>query len=188
MALSHEFDVVIVDVMMPVLDGYELAARLRTTNHAVGVLMLTAKDSVPDIVRGLNEGADDYVTKPFSFQELLLRLRSVRRRATVAGRTTTQVADLILDRATREVTRGGASLSLTRTEYGVLERLLLDAGKVVPRSLLIESVWGSARAIESNTLDAFMRLLRSKIDAPGQQKLIHTVRGAGYVIAEEKHA
>jgi DNA-binding response OmpR family regulator len=188
MALTHEFDVVIVDVMMPVLDGYELAARLRTTNHAVGVLMLTAKDSVPDIVRGLNEGADDYVTKPFSFQELLLRLRSVRRRATVAGRTTFQVADLILDRATREVTRGGASLSLTRTEYGVLERLLLEAGKVVPRSLLIESVWGPARAIESNTLDAFMRLLRSKIDAPGQQKLIHTVRGAGYVIAEEKHA
>jgi DNA-binding response OmpR family regulator len=188
MALTHEFDVVIVDVMMPALDGYELAARLRATNNDVGVLMLTARDSVPDIVRGLNEGADDYVTKPFSFQELLLRLRSVRRRATAAGRTTLQVADLILDRATREVTRGGAGISLTRTEYGVLERLLLDAGKVVARSLLIESVWGSARAIESNTLDAFMRLLRSKVDGPGYQKLIHTVRGAGYVIDEEKHA
>ncbi len=188
MALTHEFDVVILDVLMPKLDGYELAARLRATNNAVGVLMLTAKDSVPDIVRGLNEGADDYVTKPFSFHELLLRLRSIRRRATVAARTTFQVADLTLDRATREVTRAGAGISLTRTEYSVLERLLRDAGKVVERSQLIESVWGSARAIESNTLDAFMRLLRSKIDGPGHQKLIHTVRGAGYVIDEENHA
>jgi two-component system response regulator MprA len=187
MALTHEFDVVILDVMMPKLDGYELAARLRATNNAVGVLMLTAKDSVPDIVRGLNEGADDYVTKPFSFHELLLRLRSIRRRTTEGGRTTFRVADLTLDRATREVRRGGAGISLTRTEYSVLERLLRDAGKVVERPLLIESVWGSARAIESNTLDAFMRLLRSKIDGAGHQKLIHTVRGAGYVIAEENH-
>jgi DNA-binding response OmpR family regulator len=188
MALTHDFDVVILDVMMPKLDGYELAARLRATNNAVGVLMLTAKDSIPDIVRGLNEGADDYVTKPFSFHELLLRLRSVRRRTTVAGQTSFQVADLILDRATREVTRRGEGISLTRTEYSVLERLMRDAGRVVVRSLLIESVWGSAGAIESNTLDAFMRLLRNKIDCPGQQKLIHTVRGVGYVIAEQKHA
>jgi DNA-binding response OmpR family regulator len=188
MALTHDFDVVILDVMMPKLDGYELAVRLRATNNAVGVLMLTARDSIPDIVRGLNDGADDYVTKPFSFQELLLRLRSVRRRATVAGRSTFQVADLILDRATRGVTRRGEGISLTRTEYSVLERLMRDTGKVVARSLLIESVWSSAGAIESNTLDAFMRLLRHKIDRPGQQKLIHTVRGAGYVIAEEKQA
>jgi DNA-binding response OmpR family regulator len=188
MALTHDFDVVILDVMMPKLDGYELAARLRATNNAVGVLMLTAKDSIPDIVRGLNEGADDYVTKPFSFHELLLRLRSVQRRATVAGQTKFQVADLILDRATREVTRAGAGISLTRTEYSVLERLMRDAGRVVARPLLIGSVWSSLGAIESNTLDAFMRLLRNKIDRPGQQKLIHTVRGAGYVIAEENHA
>jgi DNA-binding response OmpR family regulator len=188
MALTHDFDVVILDVMMPKLDGYELAARLRATNNTVGVVMLTAKDSIPDIVHGLNEGADDYVTKPFSFHELLLRLRSVRRRATVAGQTTFQVADLILDRATREVTRRGESISLTRTEYSVLERLMRDAGRVVGRSRLIESVWSSAGAIESNTLDAFMRLLRNKIDRPGQQKLIHTVRGAGFVIAEQKHA
>ena len=188
MALTHDFDVVILDVMMPKLDGYELAARLRATNNTVGVLMLTARDSIPDIVRGLNDGADDYVTKPFSFHELLLRLRSVRRRATVAGPTAFQVADLILDRATREVMRRGEGMSLTRTEYGVLERLMRDAGKVVARSLLIESVWGSAAAIESNTLDAFMRLLRNKIDRPGQPKLIHTVRGVGYVISEAKHA
>jgi len=183
MAITHEFDVVILDVMMPKLDGYELAARLRATNNATGVLMLTARDSVPDIVRGLNQGADDYITKPFSFHELLLRLRAVQRRATVAGQARLQVADLILDRATREVTRGGAGISLTRTEYSVLERLMRDAGRVVSRTLLIESVWGSTQAIESNTLDAFMRLLRNKIDGAGQKKLIHTVRGAGYVIA-----
>ena len=183
MAITHEFDVVILDVMMPKLDGYQLAARLRATNNATGVLMLTAKDSVPDIVRGLNQGADDYITKPFSFHELLLRLRAVQRRATVAGQARLQVADLILDRATREVTRGGVGISLTRTEYSVLERLMRDAGRVVARTLLIESVWGSRHAIESNTLDAFMRLLRNKIDGTGQQKLIHTVRGAGYVIA-----
>jgi DNA-binding response OmpR family regulator len=188
MALTHDFDIVILDVMMPKLDGYELAARLRATNNAVGVLMLTAKGSIPDIVRGLNEGADDYVTKPFSFHELLLRLRSVRRRATVARQTTFQVADLLLDRATREVRRGEEGISLTRTEYSVLERLMRDAGRVVARSLLIEWVWSSAGAIESNTLDAFVRLLRNKIDRPGEQKLIHTVRGAGYVIAEQKRA
>jgi two-component system response regulator MprA len=106
----------------------------------------------------------------------------------VAGQTKFQVADLILDRATREVTRAGAGISLTRTEYSVLERLMRDAGRVVARPLLIGSVWSSLGAIESNTLDAFMRLLRNKIDRPGQQKLIHTVRGAGYVIAEENHA
>jgi DNA-binding response OmpR family regulator len=149
--------------------------------------MLTAKDSVPDIVRGLNEGADDYVTKPFSFHELLLRLHSVQRRATAGRQSTIQVDDLILHRANREVTRDGVSINLTRTEYGVLERLMRDKGKVVVRAQLIESVWGSKQAIESNTLDAFIRSLRNKIDRTGHRNLIHTVRGVGYLIAEKNH-
>jgi DNA-binding response OmpR family regulator len=182
---SYDFDMIILDIMMPGLDGYELARRLRTDKISTPILMLTAKDSVQDIVRGLDQGADDYLTKPFSFTELLARLRAVKRRAHVPQPTIFKVDDLVLDPATREVSRGGIRLALTRTEYSLLERLMGRAGKVVPRRLLIESVWGFDREIEDNTLDVFVRLLRSKVETQGQQKLIHTVRGVGYVIRVE---
>jgi DNA-binding response OmpR family regulator len=171
--------------MMPRMDGYELAKRLRAEKIPTPILMLTAKDSLEDIVHGLDLGADDYLTKPFSFNELLARLRAVRRRALVPQPTTLQVDDLLLDPATREVSRGGVRLALTRTEYGLLERLMDRAGRVVPRRQLIESVWGFDREIEDNTLDVFVRLLRSKVDGNGQNKLIHTVRGVGYVVRTE---
>jgi DNA-binding response OmpR family regulator len=182
---SYSFDMIILDIMMPKLDGYELAKRLRADKIPTPILMLTAKDSVQDIVRGLDLGADDYLTKPFSFNELLARLRAVKRRALIPQSTTLQVDDLILDPATREVSRGGVRLALTRTEYGLLERLMDRAGKVVPRRQLIESVWGFDREIEDNTLDVFVRLLRSKVDGNGRKKLIHTMRGVGYVIRTE---
>lgn len=182
---SYDFDMIILDVMMPRMDGYELAKKLRAARIPTPILMLTAKDSVQDIVRGLDLGADDYLTKPFSFTELLARLRAVKRRALVPQPTVFKVDDLSLDPATREVTRGTTRLSLTRTEYSLLERLMDRAGKVVPRRLLIESVWGFDREIEDNTLDVFVRLLRSKVDGSGQPKLIHTVRGVGYVIRAE---
>jgi DNA-binding response OmpR family regulator len=182
LAKSYEFDVIILDVMMPKLGGYELAKRLRAEKVRTPIIMLTAKDSVPDIVRGLDVGADDYMTKPFSFDELVARLRAVKRRALAAQETSLRVADLVLDPASREVLRGEDRLSLTRTEYNLLERLMYRAGKVVSRRSLIESVWGFEREIEENTLDAFMHLLRSKIDPPGRPKLIHTVRGVGYTI------
>ena len=182
---SYSFDMIILDIMMPKLDGYELAKRLRADKIPTPILMLTAKDSVQDIVRGLDLGADDYLTKPFSFNELLARLRAVKRRALVPQSTTLQVDDLMLDPATREVSRGGVRLALTRTEYGLLERLMNRAGKVVPRRQLIESVWGFDREIEDNTLDVFVRLLRSKVDGNGRKKLIHTMRGVGYVIRTE---
>jgi len=182
---SYSFDMIILDIMMPKLDGYELAKRLRADKVPTPILMLTAKDSVQDIVRGLDLGADDYLTKPFSFNELLARLRAVKRRALIPQSTTLQVDDLMLDPATREVSRGGVRLALTRTEYGLLERLMNRAGKVVPRRQLIESVWGFDREIEDNTLDVFVRLLRSKVDGNGRKKLIHTMRGVGYVIRTE---
>ena len=185
LAKAYEFDVIILDIMMPKLSGYDLAKRLRAEKIRTPILMLTARDAVPDIVRGLDLGADDYMTKPFSFEELVARLRSVKRRALAAEDIHLRVADLVLDPASREVARGDERLSLTRTEYNLLERLMYRAGKVVSRRSLIESVWGFDREIEENTLDAFMHLLRNKIDPPGRAKLIHTVRGVGYMIRSE---
>jgi len=185
MSRSYDFDMIILDIMMPRLDGYELTKRLRADNISTPILMLTAKDSVQEIVHGLDLGADDYLTKPFSFNELLARLRAVRRRVLLPQSTSLQVDDLLLDRATREVSRGGVRISLTPTEYSLLMRLMERAGKVVARRFLIESVWGFDREIEDNTLDVFVRLLRGKVDGNGRQKLIHTVRGVGYIIRVE---
>jgi DNA-binding response OmpR family regulator len=184
MVRDHVFDVVILDVMMPKMDGFELAKRMRTENNFTPVLMLTAKDSVPDVVHGLDLGADDYMTKPFSFEELLLRLRAVNRRAATLRTKQLQVGGLLLDLSTREVWRDGRRMNLTRTEYGLLERLMRHAGEVVPRGILI-SCLGSE--VGSNTLDAFVRLLRNKVDGDDndRRKLIHTVRGVGYMIRLE---
>ena len=182
---EDEFDAVILDVMMPKLNGYEMARRMRGENNSTPVLILTARDAVPDVVHGLDVGADDYVTKPFSFHELLLRLRAVRRRAAITQNDKSQVGDLLLDRRTREVVRNGERISLTRTEYCLLERLMRDAGKVVRRESLIESIWGSGQSVADNSLDAFVRLLRNKVEGERYQKLIHTVRGVGYVMSTE---
>jgi DNA-binding response OmpR family regulator len=160
---------------------FELAKRMRLENNFTPILMLTAKDSVPDVVHGLDLGADDYMTKPFSFDELLLRLRAVRR-AAASRKTQLQVGDLFLNVSTREVCRDRIRISLTRTEYQLLERLMLHAGEVVPREMLMASF---GREIGNNSLDAFVRLLRSKIDCDDRRKLIHTVRGVGYVISSD---
>ena len=184
LAHAYEFDAIVLDIMLPKMNGFELAAKLRRENIATPVVMLTAKDSVSDVVRGLDAGADDYLTKPFSFNELLARLRAVQRRSTPRSQNRLQVADLILDPESREVSRAGISITLTRTEYSLLERLMYRAGKVVPRHSLIESVWGFDREIEENTLDVFVRLLRNKVDREGLPKLIATVRGVGYMIRE----
>ena len=182
LARDYEFDAIILDIMLPKLDGYEVARRMRAAKLTTPVLMLTAKDAVPDIVQGLDLGADDYLTKPFSFEELLARLRAIKRRSSAPKQSLLQVGDLELDPAAHQVTRGGIRIPLTRTEYGLLEQLLYNAGRVVPRRALIESVWGFDREIEDNTLDAFVRLLRNKIDTGGAPRLIQTVRGVGYVI------
>ena len=187
-ARNYEFDAIILDVMLPKLSGYEVARQLRSGKIATPVLMLTARDAVPDLVHGLDSGADDYLSKPFAFEELLARLRAVRRRGPVPQPTKLQVGDLVLDPATREVSRRGAGIQLTRTEYNLLERLMNHAGKVVSRRSLIEAVWGYEREIEENTLDAFVRLLRTKLESGNHPKLIHTVRGVGYMIRGEAEA
>jgi DNA-binding response OmpR family regulator len=178
---EKRFDVVILDVMMPRMDGFEMARHMRAEHDSTPVLMLTAKDSVPDIVEGLELGADDYMTKPFSFNELLMRLRAVRRRGD-AGKASLRVEDLLIDVSTRQVHRGGKRITLSRTEYALLERLMRNAGEVVDRETLIAAL---GRDVAANTLEAFVRLLRNKIDCNAREKLIHTVRGVGYLIGKE---
>jgi DNA-binding response OmpR family regulator len=184
-ARDGAFDLIILDVMMPKLDGFSVAERLRKEKIGTPVIILTAKDAVPDIVRGLNVGADDYVTKPFSFQELVARVHAVHRRFLSGTGSRIQVDDLMLDSGTREVWRHRERIFLSRTEYALLETLMHRAGEVVSRQFLTESVWGKGRGVEGNRLDAFIRLLRNKVDGEGELRLIHTVRGAGYVISEE---
>jgi DNA-binding response OmpR family regulator len=182
---QQQFDVVILDVMLPKMSGFELALQIRREKNSTPILMLTAKDSVPDIVHGLDLGADDYMTKPFSFNELRLRLRALKRRASASQPSTFQVGDLWLDPISHQVSRAGQTISLTRTEYSLLERLISNAGRVVSRDMLILSVWGRKAEVEGNTLDVFMRLLRNKIDNGGRERLIHTVRGVGYIMRPE---
>jgi two-component system, OmpR family, copper resistance phosphate regulon response regulator CusR len=185
LATSYEFDVIILDIMMPRMDGYQLARLLRSEKISTPLLMLTAKDAVHDVVHGLDVGADDYMTKPFSFNELLARLRAVKRRARIPQPVHLQVGDLVIDPATHEVSRDGVRISLTRTEYSLLEQLAYRAGTVVRRRSLIEAVWGVDWEIEDNTLDVFVRLLRKKVEEGTRQKLIHTVRGVGYTLRSE---
>jgi DNA-binding response OmpR family regulator len=184
-AERSSFDVIVLDIMLPVVDGFTVARRLRSAGNDRPILMLTGRDSNADVVRGLDAGADDYLTKPFSFEVLLARLRALARRATRGQAPVLQVADLSLDPAAHTVRRGAAIIPLTPTEFSILECLMRRAGRVVPRQTLIEDVWGYERDIESNTLDAFIRLLRAKVDAAAERKLIHTVRGIGFSIREE---
>ena len=186
MAQSHSFDAIVLDVMLPGLDGFSVARTLRAQRNQTPILMLTARDATHDMVEGLNLGADDYLVKPFSFEILLARLRAVSRRGVIAQPPILQVADLSLDPSARDVCRGGRRIALTRTEFGVLELLMRRAGRVVTRENLIESVWGFDSDVRSNTLDAFIRLLRDKVDSDSDIKLIQTVRGVGYCLRAEE--
>lgn len=172
------FQAILLDVMLPSLDGYSLVRQLRAGGNSTPILMLTAKDSVTDIVTGFEAGAEDYLTKPFSFLELLARLRSLLRRGQPVARSW-RVADLTMDDVSHEVYRGGRLISLTRTEYLLLKVLLSNAGHVVSRDEIVRSIWGAPNTIESNGVDVHIRSLRAKADQHGE-KLIETVRGFGY--------
>ena len=184
-AETSDFDAILLDVMMPGMDGVELVRRLRGQGKQTPVLMLTARDAAGDVVRGLDAGADDYLTKPFSFRVLLARLRAITRRSAQPAKSRLQVDDLLMDPASHEVWRDAVLLSLTATEYRVLEFLMRRAGHAVSRSAIIEGVWGFEEQIEDNTVDAFIRHLREKIDLGHDRKLIQTVRGYGYILREE---
>ena len=185
LAASGGFDLLILDVMLPGLSGFEIARQLRARRNQMPILMLTARDSTRDIVEGLDLGADDYLTKPFSFEVLLARVRAVGRRGPIPQPVCLEAAGLTMNQGTREVRRGGHAISLTRTEYAILELLMRNAGRVVTRDTLMEGVWGGTSDIESNTLDAFVRLLRAKIEETGRGRVIHTVRGVGYSLRPE---
>jgi len=186
LAQSYQFDIIVLDWMLPGLDGLEIARRLRKGGNATPILMLTARDAVPDVVKGLDIGADDYMTKPFSFAEFLARLRALGRRPIASSPASVlEIADLILHTDSRQAFRGRQEIRLTPTEYRLLEFLLRRSGKVVSRRAIVEAVWGLEAEVEENTLDAFVRLLRAKVDQGHKQKLIQTVRGFGYCIRPE---
>ena len=179
---TESFDVVLLDVMLPGADGFEVARQLRSRREDVGVLMLTARDTLSDVVKGLDAGADDYLTKPFSFQELLARIRAVGRRSAPRPKNVLEFADLVLETNTFRAFRAGRTLKLTFTEFRLLELLVRNHGRVVPRPAIVEALWGERREVTENTLDAFVRLLRRKVGDYGSRRLIETHRGVGYSI------
>jgi two-component system OmpR family response regulator len=185
LAAAVDFDVLVLDVMLPPPDGVEVVRRLRASGRQTPALMLTARDAAADIVSALDAGADDYLTKPFSFQVLLARIRALGRRGPAARDVQLRVGDLELESATRAVTRGGEPVSLTRTEFNLLECLLRQAGRVVTRQMLRDRVWGDGRDVEDNTLDAFIKTLRQKVHRDGRPPVIQTIRGVGYSAREE---
>jgi DNA-binding response OmpR family regulator len=180
-AQYSNYDLIILDVMLPKLDGLAVARKLRAARKATPILMLTARDSEKDKILGLDVGADDYLTKPFSFGEFLARVRALLRRDTLTRASVMQVGDLEVDTAARRVRRGGQEVELSAREYALLEYLVHHAGQVVTRDLLAENVW-SDTDVESNVIDVYIRYLRQKIDAPFGTPLLHTVRGLGYTL------
>ncbi len=184
MAKGVEFDLIMLDVMLPGIDGMEVVRRLRAAGRRTPVILLTARDSCADIVAGLDLGADDYLTKPFAFEELLARVRAAARRGPAARPVILKAGRVAVNTSSREVRVDGQPAALTRTEYLILELLMRRMGQVVPRETIIEEVWGFDRDVESNTLDAFMKMLRSKVDSNPAERLIRTVRGVGYLLKE----
>ena len=177
---ENPYDAIVLDVMLPDLDGFEVSRRLREAGRWSPVLMLTARDAVADRVAGLDAGADDYLIKPFSFAELLARLRALVRRGASERPPVLRVGDLSLDPARRTVTRDGTSIDLTAREFALLEYLMRHAGEVLTRTRLIEHVWDFAYDGDSNVVDVYIRYLRNKVDRPFGRGSIETVRGAGY--------
>lgn len=180
LAELEPYDLLVLDVMLPGLDGYTLCRRLRAQGRHMPILMLTARDAVDDRVAGLDSGADDYLTKPFAFRELLARVRALLRRDGRTREPTLRAGDLTLDPATREVRRGGRAIELTSKEYAVLEYLLHHPHRVLTRTQIAEHVWDYDFIAMSNVIDVYIRSLRRKLGDDGETRLLHTVRGTGY--------
>ena len=178
-------DLVILDIMMPGIDGLEVLRRLRAADPRLPVLMLTAKDAPADQVQGLEQGADDYVVKPFTFEVLVARVRALLRRQETERPEVLRFADLSLDTGTHRARRGAREIDLTKTEYDLLRQFLLNPQRVLPKDLLMDRVWGYDFGGNPNVLEVYVKQLRQKLEAEGEPRLLHTLRGAGYVLREE---
>lgn len=183
---SAEYDAVIMDIMMPVMDGLSVLRTMRRKNDSTPVLLLTAKDSIEDRVQGLDAGANDYLVKPFAVEELLARIRVLLRKPAETPKTCYQVADLEVHMDTRQVLRGGKEVKLSGKEFALLRYMIQNEGIVLSRDRLEEHLWNFDYAGGSNVIDVYIRYLRKKIDEGHEPKLIHTVRGAGYVLKKEE--
>ena len=184
-AMADDYDVIILDVMLPEMNGYEVCRALRKDGNQTPILMLTARDAERDIVEGLDVGADDYLAKPFSFEVLLARLRALLRRPNEKLEEVLRVGDLTLDPSLKKVTRANQEISLTAKEYAVLEYLMRNAGKVLSKEQIISHVWDFDADILPNNVELFVMFLRRKIDKPFDSKLIHTVPGFGYKLEDK---
>jgi DNA-binding response OmpR family regulator len=187
-AAVQAFDVILLDVMLPRMDGLEVARQLRGREEETPVLMLTARDALGDIVKGLDAGADDYLTKPFSFVELLARMRALVRRQQFRRKNVLEAHDLVLDLTSHRSFRAGEEIYLSLTEFRLMELLARNAGRIVSRHEILSNVWGPGREVSENTLDAFVRLLRKKVDDGAELKLIQTHRGFGYSLGSVTRA
>ena len=185
MVLDQVHDLIILDIALPKMDGLQVLKKLRERRVRTPVLLLTVRATIEDKVLGLDSGADDYLTKPFAFKELLARIRALLRRKVEAGPSLLQVEDLVLDPARHLVTRGGERIDLTSKEFALLEYLMRNAGRVVSRVMISEHVWNYDFDTETNVIDVYINYLRRKIDSGRDKKLIHTVRGSGYVLKSE---
>ena len=183
LATENEYDLVILDIMLPVKDGHAVCRELRGGGARMPILMLTARGRVDDRVEGLDSGADDYLIKPFDFKELLARIRALLRRSAVLRPQLMRVADLVLNTASHAVSRGGRSVNLTAKEYALLEFLVLNQGRVVGREQIAQHVWDEHFDPFSNVIDVYIKRLRAKMDAGGPKRLIHTRRGEGYLLS-----
>ena len=182
LACDHRFDVVVLDLMLPGLDGWQVMRQIRDSGSAASVLMLTACDAEPQVIAGFDAGADDYLTKPFSFRELLARLASLGRARQSRPPRIPSIDTLSLDPVRRTAYRGEEDVCLTRTEFALLSCLAKSIGRPVTRAALLESVWGHDPAVSRSNLDAFISLLRKKVDLPSEKRLVHTLKGVGYVL------
>jgi two-component system copper resistance phosphate regulon response regulator CusR len=185
MAFGCAYDLVVLDIMLPGLDGTQVLQRIRERNREIPVLMLTARDSVQDKIKNFEAGADDYLTKPFSFAEFLLRIKSLLRRVSAQLPNTIHIGDFELERLTHKVKRAGQRIDLSAKEYALLEYLATNAGRVLSRNMIIEHVWDQSFENLTNIVDVYIRQLRAKIDEGYERKLIRTIRGAGYVFGDE---
>src|SRR3954470_10469148 len=186
MATLNPYDLLIVDLMLPGMSGTELIRRVRKQNTDVPIVVLTARDALADKLANFESGADDYLTKPFAFAELLVRIKALLRRGAVPRANVVQIADLEIDRLAHQVRRGGQAIKLTAKEYGLLEYLATNAGRVLSRTMIVEHVWDQSFEGLTNIVDVYVRQLRVKIDEPFKLKLIHTIRNVGYVLSEDK--